>query len=309
MKRNTIFLMGNGFAIDFNKCKNMNINSSKPFSLSVPCKEPKIENILNELPNLKNYISLKRSQGVKDDFEICHHLLLDIINSPNEKSLQWIHGEMRQYFSLTYSLMQIIYDFNLNDWHYINKFKKIHDSLLGCISFNYDLLLERVLALNNIRYYRYGIANENGIIPVFKPHGSIDFEAGPGTIDIQPIISRFKNQTFLCECKPMISIDPYNYLVPRILADIVLPSEPSPQQRLSWVKGTYEWFKDISPYVKNFVIIGISYWICDRMEIDQLIDVLPKSCTIHIINPCPPPCLIDKIEKKKINYTINSFFE
>ncbi|MFW5889610.1 MAG: hypothetical protein ACOCUD_04440, partial [Bacillota bacterium] len=306
--RDTVFLVGNGLTIDYLDNKNFNFDSSNPFSLKVPCKEPNLESIIEELPNLKKYIERSRNLGIKNDFNICEKLKDELNNSPFDKNLQWIHGEMRQYFSLAYSLMQIIYDYNLNDWNYIKHLKKVKSDILGLISFNYDLLLERILMVNGINFYRYGVANESGYIPVFKPHGSIDFEAGPGTISIEPPINRFKNQTFLNEIHPMISLAPRNYLVSRVTSDIVLPSEPSPQTKLSWVKRTYDWIKLVSSDIKHFVIIGISYWECDRPEINNLLKSLPLNCKVHIINPNPPKEMINKLKKLGLEYSCNEYF-
>lgn len=308
--KNILLLVGNGLTLDLISEFNLSINSSSPFSQKIPCLNPETFNILEYLPELNNYIKLKRNQNYINDFSICQDLINDL-NNDKEKYLK-VHCQMRHYFALCYSHMQRIFNNHIKNWNYINKFENIKNNIIGAISFNYDNNLEISLSNLGLKTYRHGVFNESGNIPIFKPHGSIDFDSHQNDFVFQTTdgkndyLARLRNIVFLCETNRMRSINHVEQMFPRVMADIVLPSEDSPQKKLGWVKDTYNWHNTISAKLEHLVIIGISYWDCDKDEINTILENTSKNTIIHIINPYPSQDMINKITELNLSYTINS---
>lgn len=309
--RDTILLVGNGFSIDFAEHLGLTPSDlSFPFSMTVRCTEPEWDNVLDDMTELRQYIESHQQQGAIGGFELCRCLCRDLQGQPFRfgDTLRMVHAQMRQYVALAYSTIQLRFDqYSATGWRYTNALRSSGSALLGCISFNYDLVLERALDASRLGYHRPFICPcEQGFVLVFKPHGSIDFEAGPGTF-FQPPETRFHNVSFLNEAIPMRALAPDEYLRARIFSDIVLPSEPSPQARLYWVRSTYDRLRHVAHRVHRLVIVGISYWDCDRQEIDAILDHMPDDCVFHLVNPHPPEDIILRLESSGRDYRVNEW--
>src|SRR5690606_36665142 len=85
--------------------------------------------------------------------------------------------QVRRFLAISYSkLQQEIDKIDNFDWRWLNWFKEHNNQIVFAISFNYDLLLENTLKDLNVLYFRTSTTEPNLGIPIFKPHGSIDFE-------------------------------------------------------------------------------------------------------------------------------------
>ncbi len=294
-------IVGNGLTIDLCCYTGLELDPCRPFNWFVECSEYENTNLLDALPNAKAFIedTRQKNPGISD-FDILGELtrLLPKCWRDWQENLRWVHCELRHYMAIAYSNLQLRLD-NLDkaNWAWVKWFYLRSADILGAVSFNYDLTLERALANAGIPYHRVGVTSEcRRGIPIVKPHGSIDFEVGPGTIYMPPNI-RLKNITLLNDC-PIVSLLPKEWLIPRIEADIVLPSEPSPQVRLSWVQKSRQDFALVAPKLERCVIIGSSYWRCDRDEINWFIDQLQRNCVIEVVNPKPPKELLDYLYRR-----------
>jgi hypothetical protein len=75
----------------------------------------------------------------------------------------------------------------------------------------------------------------------------------------------------------------------------VLPFESSPQIHLRWVRQGYEAVKKMAKTVDNFIIVGISYQPCDRLEINSIVDAVPINTTTKLVNLVPNLDLVKKL--------------
>lgn len=218
---------------------------------------------------------------------------------------------LRRYLALTYSSLQRELDKQSKlNWRWSRWINNNKNNIKFAISFNYDLLLESTFKVNNINYYRVG-SNETELgIPVIKPHGSIDFDIQQPhfkTFSEQLEISnRISSNYFsLNQVDGIIQAIPStHWLLPRLQADIIPPSQFNYQRHLDWVDKGFLYFDSLASNVTDLVIIGHSYSTCDRDEIDHFLSQIPLTTKVQIINPNPPSDLISKIKSLNLKYIV-----
>ena len=64
---------------------------------------------------------------------------------------------------------------------------------------------------------------------------------------------------------------------------------------MTWVRQGYETVMRIAKTVDTCIIVGISYQLCDRQEIDSIIDEIPPNTKIQKIGPKPNEELEEKL--------------
>lgn len=294
MKR-ILLIVGNGLSIDLWKYLGLDIDPSSPFSFEVPHLFDNGKKLLEALTRVRN---LKESQPELTDFDKIRGFISKYQETDQEH--QWIHYELRQYLSLAYSYANnnLLHHWK-KGWRWEQWLRKYHERIAGIVSFNYDLTIETVLKQLSFRYHRISSREEGNItgIPIFKPHGSCDFDISSKAISIPPQ-SRLKTLTSLNSCSNGVEIVPKEKLLePRTESDIVLPFESSPQIHLPWVKQGYEAVKKIAKTVDSCIIVGISYQPCDRSEIDSIVDAVPMKTAIELIDPVPNVDLVKKLKR------------
>ena len=224
------------------------------------------------------------------DFDIIQNFVKNY--QEDNQSNQWKHCELRHYLSLAYSYANdIVLDQWKKHWRWEAWINENYSRIGGVVSFNYDLVIETILNRLSLKYHRIGSTEEDKPtgIPIFKPHGSCDFDISNRAIAMPPQV-RLRNLTFLNEFiingRGRVGIVPKEKLLePRTEADIVLPLEFSPQTQLTWVRQGYETVRQIAETVDTCIVIGISYQPCDRQEIDSIIDAIPANTTFLLIDP------------------------
>src|SRR5690606_21414910 len=102
---------------------------------------------------------------------------------------------------------------------------------------------------------------------------------------------------------PVHQCDRSRYLDARMEGFAVLPAETSPYIDFQWVSPLYKNWQELSSPITHFIIAGISYWDCDRAEIDFLIDGLPRLAQVIIANPYPPQALITRLNEQGRDYS------
>ena len=284
-----LLIVGNGLSIDLWKYLRLNIDPSSPFSFEVPDPFDNAKKLLETLTRVRNLI---KSHPKLSNFDIIQGFVSNYQRTDQEH--QWIHGELRQYLSLAYSYANnnLLHHWK-KGWKWEQWLGKHHGRIAGIVSFNYDLTLEAVLEQSSFKYYRIGSKEEDGIIgiPIFKPHGSCDFDLNSRAINM-PLQSRLRNLTFLNDYinngRGRIEIVPKKKLLePRTESDIVLPFESSPQTQLTWVRQGYETLNKIAKTVDSCIIAGVSYQPCDRLEINSIVDAVPITAMIQLVDPMP----------------------
>jgi hypothetical protein len=160
------------------------------------------------------------------------------------------------------------------------------------ISFNYELVLERLMARCAVSFGRFGI-DTNYRAMLLKPHGSIDAALDPHAIVVPvgyPLVNCIDRND-----ASIVRLAPEHWLEPRLEVDIVLPMEESPYLDFQWVRPGYERFSYIARTLDCLMLIGLSYWEVDRPEIDYVLDCMKSNSTIVVVNPHPNPDLMDRL--------------
>jgi hypothetical protein len=74
-------------------------------------------------------------------------------------------------------------------------------------------------------------------------------------------------------------------------------SEYSPFTDFQWVAPSYQWFQEIGPSFTRRIFMVLSYWKCDRPEIDFLLRTLSADTELIVANPDPPAAFLDTVEE------------
>lgn len=278
-------LIGNGFTIDFSS--RYGLNPSAPLS-HFGQESLSYEKYINQLPHIKN-----------DLFQIAKEELNDykaIENFMNSKNYNWDKDcQLRRFLSLSYASFQIYADRkNIVDWKWTKWLRQNYQDLDFVVSFNYDLIFEKALNAFSIPFYRTGSIEMETGIPIFKPHGSIDFDINTFNYTVE---ERWKMTTSLENKGKVRTVPKDEWLEPRLEADIIPPHKDNYQRILRWVKTGIDQFVIHGIDIDFFIIVGHSYSNADRQEIDQyLISLLPHT-QIIIVDPKPNPDLLQKIDQ------------
>lgn len=293
-KKRICILAGNGLTIDLIKYLNLKVDTSSPLQ---GFKNSKIDMsyLISKLDSIPSEL-LPLTQN-KTDFDAINQFLnygnLDLDNNPTDSQKE---SDLRRFLALSYSKLQVEIDkHNLLNWSWIKWIKKHRKDIVGFVSFNYDLVLEKSFLLADPKrgYYQVGTDNQKVGVPFFKPHGSIDFDI-PNFINIENENTAWNsvirgNQVLDSNGKGYVKIVPYDDVNPeRMQPDIIPPTQENYHlKNLKWVQDL---FKDYSDFTKKFdvntfVIVGHSYDKVDRSEINYFISQLPKGCKFYIVNP------------------------
>jgi hypothetical protein len=175
----------------------------------------------------------------------------------------------------------------MDDWSWFTWLKANSDILNYIVSFNYDILLEDVLTRIDENFGRPCVRGEaQKDIIIYKPHGSIDFgideELWAEAIDFSytnntPLVelwTNMYNKISLCELGNL-----------RLSADIVLPSEKNYIKNYPMVNDGLKEIRQRASSIRDFVIVGLSYWTVDRPELDYIVELLPLRTRIHFVGP------------------------
>lgn len=183
---------------------------------------------------------------------------------------------------------------------YIKKELDVGNKII-VVTYNYDIFLERLLAIADIPFLIEGVNRKSKInkVRIIKPHGSISFSI-PTTYysynikDISDSISREMKE---------IKVD----YTPRddksSLCAIIPPAGDSGRVISGWSKTLRD---KLDGYIKkstekdSLLIYGLSYNHVDRMEIDNIISQINPNVRVTYVNPFP---------SKTLDAVLSSVFE
>ncbi|UOR12101.1 AbiH family protein [Halobacillus amylolyticus] len=296
-KRRICVLAGNGLTIDLIKHLALDIDPASPLK-SFHSPDIDFSSFIHQLRSIEDEL-LPLSQN-QSDFDAMNQFL----NYGN-----WDNGskesDLRKFLALSYSTLQLEIDkYKLFDWSWMKWMKKYRKDIVGFVSFNYDLILEKTFRFADPSrgYFRMGTNNERGGVPFFKPHGSIDFELpigiGFGDEDSAWSSSLTGNQVLDENGNGYITSIPYDDVTQyRKQPDIIPPTQENYHEKMSWVQGLFKNYSDFTKYfdVNTFVIVGHSCADVDRKEINYFIRQLPRGCSFYIVNPSYESNLIKEL--------------
>ena len=288
-------VVGNGLAIDYcqtHSDSHLLPDPSDPFQWEFGVPDDSALNWQQAFPLLRQTID-GIGFGV-NSFEAFASLLAEVqLRNPNDSVR--LDAEARQFLVFAYSAFQQEIDrIGVAEWRWRRWIGEHASDIAGAVSFNYDRLFES--AANSVGLHLPSFAVRSGSQGCFflKPHGSIDFECDPCAISMPPSRYPLVNWATLNDV-PLIALAPNALRQPRQEAFVVLPTETSPYLGYQWVAPGYERWRGIAGNLTHCILIGLSYWRCDREEIDFLIDALAPGSTVIIANPQPPDELVARI--------------
>lgn len=158
------------------------------------------------------------------------------------------------------------------------------------VTYNYDILLERILDIMKIKYNMVGFSDIDGAkINIIKPHGSISFKSKRTLdnisfkINYNRDIIGAKLDELKVECKNLNENSTVTALIP--------PAGDSSRFSSSWSNQLHMKVKE---YASNLIpqdeviLCGLSYWHVDRLEIDEILISLDPEVNFKMINPKVP---------------------
>lgn len=212
--------------------------------------------------------------------------------------------DIRVLLSLLFSEYQLEADRHLTNegWEWGKFVGSIASRLVLVASLNYDLNVETVLENAGSAIHHLALddasAIKSGVVPIGKPHGSINYKShGPWPVPRRDTYLPLQT-VMLTNDFPIALVERNRLRVPRTGVDIVLPGEATQVSSFQWVKPLWEWAKYVGPRVRYLIVMGISYAVADRPEIDLLIDMCDPTAEAIVGDPFPSPDLLIKLRSR-----------
>ena len=332
-------ILGNGFSIDLIKKMNKNdeIDLSNLFRKGEYVIYPKTKQrgflSCKNTPNLwtlgaRTYMTNEKSLQLITDIITCANVFnLSLEKRPGEKkdcSSVFVHAysELSSYLRYLF----IYYDSLISNddlksiidkIEVINYIKacKSNGKKVYVVTYNYDILLERLLLLAGIDFDIFGFTNKGADIVIFKPHGSISFSF---KIKVQEL-SSYNIRDTINEAVTQNAEDfEIKYSLENdypIVNAIIPPAGDSTRYGFGWIK---EIRKGIEEIIKNsnsrdeMILFGLSYWHVDRNEIDDILLSMDSLMEVKYVDPNPPTSLdavLSSLFKNYIHYSCGKLLE
>ena len=268
-----------------------------PLSWDVPAPGHQKVQLIDLLPSALSAVNAAVTDDSEaSDFEIFNSILNSFATRGEAMNT---NVELRHYLAIAYSMYQERSDLfvNVPTWPWGTFLKSIQERLLGVVSYNYDLNVETVLEATGVRMRHLAVKGSIGTIPLAKPHGSIDYIPAHniigGMLPKYPLQVYMEANDYTVERKNRESL-----IAPRFAADIVIPTEKSQYTQFQWVLPCRRWITTEGKRAKILLLLGLSYWPVDRIEINEIIDSVLPEATIIVANPHPSAELIDRLESR-----------
>jgi hypothetical protein len=292
-------IVGNGLSMSFGHFSGLakHWNSQEPISWPIKCPSQN-QDFLDSLSRLKaiheKYINDPDFNVFAKtlDSTICDQLGLDSFKTPLEA---------RHFLTIAfshYSNEQINKLSECKDWTWY-KWIKLHKSNISCaFSLNYDLLLESIFDDLGKQYHSLQTNHHGYGIPLVKPHGSVDFEIHPDSISYKPTYP-LTNFVDLNDT-PIIRLASNELIYPRSQPLCIVPNESNKYAKYQWVAPANQWFNEEISKCTHCVFIGISYFECDRPELNAILNEIPDEAQIIVANPKPPSEFMEKLRGRPV---------
>ena len=84
----------------------------------------------------------------------------------------------------------------------------------------------------------------------------------------------------------------------RYSCDVVLPADYNRIQHYQAISRGYEEVCRRTAGLTHVVVLVVSYWECDRPELDRLLDAVPTAAPVIIANPHPNRDWCDRLQRQ-----------
>jgi hypothetical protein len=277
--------------------------------------------LLDDLPSLKGYLETADPGRCQEDFDLIIPFVQKLSPAPVPDKLpedeQAAFLDLGHYLTLAYSWFQLRVDpFSQADWEWARWLRQHRSSLISVLSWNYDLVAERLLGECALPYVYAGVdapvipgagmAGRRAPVIVAKPHGSCNF-APPDTFQIRSAKDNgepgepltYPRDVLVSAYDGPLQILPNSRLYSiRQVADVVLPGEWNRfSEYLNWVDKALSTFTRSSASATDLVIVGFSMAECDRPEFERAISWMRSLRRIVVADPVPNPRMLEILTK------------
>lgn len=199
-----------------------------------------------------------------------------------------------------------------NKWGWSELFKNLNCNSkiksVTIITYNYDILLERVLKVLGINYQMIGFDSNDYKFRLLKPHGSISFRTEKLS-DKQTFGIKYNRDSIGGELKDLIIDEDVNFDKISKLNTMIPPSGESDRYKMSWSSVLREKSREYAKKLMEddeVIFGGLSYCSVDRREVDGIITSLNVNINVKIVNPDSENTLgavISSVFNNYIHYT------
>ena len=330
-------LCGNGLSISRRVHVGLDLDPSSLFSWPVPDPEGS-GRLLDRLTHLNGLLSGLAGTAGTSLTNVAARLVRHSAMGapfPESESDALALWELRHFLCVAFSW----YQFNLDRlapredrWPWLAWIKRSRRDLSLAISFNYDLVLERLLEAQQVRYcYPGGLVcgakgdrigaiapwqprarRDRPAVVIYKPHGSINFES---KVDIvfdsegkSSVIGGLHIPWLISMGDHLIKIVPSgNMFSIRTWPSVVAPGEWSrPIDAVpaggagGWRQQGVETIDRLASSITELLVVGFAYSECDRPETDYLLDRLPFLQQATIVDPNPSAALVESLQDRGV---------
>ena len=316
----TALIVGNGFTKSLIRHVNFHLDSSNPLRWDIASPGKSIP-LMDELPNLKDFIDRNDPNLDQSDFALFDKMVdsaLPVVTpasmNPATESAVLDSGH---YLAIAYSHFQLAIDkLDFRSWDWQLWLSAVGGNLSAVLSWNYDLVVELVLARCGFPYYYPGASTtcEEGnvdysrtAIPISKPHGSCNFSSMLNWNAIgdhgHPISLAYPRQIDATGADgPLKCLRRDQLLTVRAIADLVLPGEVNRFHRsIKWVDDAITTFASKLIDTDHLVIVGFSMMECDQKEFLRALGDRTNITRITVVNPDPNPKLLNELNTHTVN--------
>ena len=178
-----------------------------------------------------------------------------------------------------------------SEWGWAKLFKNMNDNLnidsVTIITYNYDIILERLLRKMSIAYEMVGFENKTCKFHLIKPHGSISFRS-KREYDKDSFSIKYNRDSLGGKIEDLIVDEEVDFDKISNINTMIPPAGESGRYKLVWsnvLKGkSLEAVKKLNDDDDIF-FGGISYCNVDRQELDEIITSLNPNVNVRINNP------------------------
>ena len=315
-------VVGNGLTRSLLGHAGIPIDSSSP--LRWPLTTPGRANaLLDDLPGLKKYLERVDPERRIPDFDIITPFISKLsaraplpTNLPDDELDAFL--DMCHYLTVAYSWLQLQLDHvPLEGWDWLLWLRRHRSRLTSLMSWNYDLVAERLLESCGLPYVYAGLnvapvrgrgqAGRRAPVLVSKPHGSCNFapidelrietadaDGAPGEDVTYPRLIHVAGYD-----GPMQVLPTQRLYSIRQIADIVLPGESNRfNGYIGWVGRTSSAFKRDASLARELVIVGFRMASCDQPEFERAISWMKRLDRIIIAAPHINPALLELVRDR-----------
>ncbi|WP_369958889.1 hypothetical protein [Pseudomonas benzenivorans] len=290
---------GNGLSISFGHFSGLahHWNSQEPLSWPIDCPSHR-HNFLNSLPRLK---ALHDKYIEHPDFDVFAKALDNATCTKHDIDPFITPLEARHFLTIAfsnYSNKQIELLETCKEWPWYKWIELHKGNIVSAFSLNYDLLLESIFDGVALQYFSLQVNHHGHGIPLVKPHGSVDFEIHPSSISYKP---NYPLTNFVdLNDTPIIRLEANKLIYPRSQPLCIIPNESNKYSGYQWVAPANRLFNEEVSKCTHCIFIGISYFECDRPELDSILDRIPISAQIIVANPNPPQEFMERLKGRPV---------